>query len=229
MSFAADYVAGPRPGEKTPRAMIVPPWYKPHADLSLPVVSSKGRPLGFTIGDVADERRWAIGPDGRCMDQADFQLKHDEFRLGQFDWDYPPQKRPPDITFAFEARPTVEGFVSRGPDPADPKRLVDLTPQVVRLPVAATRQLVVDEAISKDPRWKIAPKDDDKATALEAEVARLRALLAASAADQAPATPEPAPKQSRTYELLTCPDCGQGGLKGANGLRFHRNHKHKAA
>ena len=227
MSFATDYHAGPRPGEKTPRRRIVPPWYKPHPDLSIEVKSSAGKPLGFTIGEVVVERRWAIHEDGRCMDPADFQPKLDEWRLGQFDWDYPPQKRPADISFAFEARPTVEGYVSRGADPADESRLIDITRATQRKQILTPRLPVVDETLAKDPRWQPAPKEDSKSSELEAEVARLRAEL--SAAQAAPPAPEKPERKAKTYELLTCPDCGQGGLKGANGLRFHRNHKHKAA
>lgn len=222
MSFATDLPLTPRPGDMTPRGMFVPPWYRPHENLDVDVIGTRGQRLGFKVGDVVPERRWAIGPDGRCMDPADFAPKLLDWRKGQFEWRFPP-KPVPDLTL--EAVPTVEGFVARGPDPANDRRLIDLSPLQPRVALLRPNEPVVDQGLAKDPRWKPAPKDA-KDAALVDENARLRAELEALKA-QAAAPPAPVERKPRTYAEMTCPDCGQGGLKGANGLRFHRKHKHK--
>jgi hypothetical protein len=220
MSFATDFQLGPRPGEMTPRNVFVPPWYRPHPDLEADVIGTRGQRLGFKVGDVVPERRWAIGADGRVMSQADFEPKLLDWRKGNFEWRFPP-KPVPDLTL--EGVPSVDAFVSRGADPADERRLIDLSPRTPRIGLLRPSEPIVDEALAKDPRWTLAPREEKPATDASAEIARLKAELEAMRA--APA-PEPE-KKARTYEMLTCPDCGQGGLKGANGLRFHRKHKHK--
>lgn len=217
MSFATDLPTGPRPGDLTIREVFVPPWYLPHENLETEVLhSSTGKRLGFTVGDVVPERRWAVGPDGRCVSQQIFEEKLDEWRQGQYRWQIPP-KPVPDISFL--PVPTVENFVARGEDPADTKRLIDLTAPQHRKALLQKREPVVDEVLLKSPHWKPAPKAEKPDPAAELEA--LRAKVA-----ELEAKPKKAP---RAVELLSCDLCGQEGLKGKNGLRFHKTHKHKDA
>src|SRR5262245_41555602 len=130
MSFASDYRAEGQPGSLTPRGVFVPRWYKPHTDLALPVKSHDGqRELGFVIGDVAVERRWAIDPEGCVMEGHEFVDALTEWYIGQWKWKNPPQPPLPIDTSAF---PSAEKYVSKGPDPANLKRLVPLTPGITR-------------------------------------------------------------------------------------------------
>lgn len=211
MSFAVDYRPEPRPGEQTIRGAFVPPWYRPHADLGVSVKSQAGKMLGFVIGEVVVERRWAIQDDGRCMDQREFEVKLHDWRRGQFQWQMPP-KPVPDLSF--ESIPSVEGFVSRGEDPANHKRLIDLTRPVKRTGLLRPVEPIVDETISRDPRWKVAPAKPPADEPVEA-----------AAPAPAPA-PVPAPKPKKTVAKIPCPDCGHM-VGGENGLRLHRKHKHK--
>lgn len=211
MSFAADYIGEPRPGELTLRGVYVPPWYTPHADLGVEVKDSSGHRMGFQLGEVVVERRWAIHEDGRCLDQKRFEEKLHEWRLGQFRWQIPP-KLPTDLSFS--SIPSVEAYVARGPDPADPRRLVDITHPRPRTTLLQKREPIVDEALTKSPHWRPAPKEEKPEPEAAAPVPE----------------PEPVPKKpAREVTLLTCDLCGQEGLKGKNGLRFHKNHKHKDA
>lgn len=208
MSFAAYHGLEPRPGEATPRGTIVPPWYIPHADTSLRVISPHGRHLGFTVGEVAVERRWAIDAEGRCMPQQDFEQMLLQWRIGQYQWSSPPRPAP-DLTL--EPIPMVESFVSRGPDPANAKRLCDITYPQKRESLLKVREPVVDQSLVADPRWAKAPS---KATEPEPEP------LVAEA-------PKP-PKPDRKIAKIPCPDCG-AMVGGVNGLRLHKRHKHKDA
>jgi hypothetical protein len=205
MSFAVYDVTQPRPGDQTPRGPFVPPWYIPHPDLSVDVRGSRGQRLGFTVAQVLPERRWAIAHDGRCVDQPAFEQKLLEWRIGQFQWLSPP-KPVPDLTL--EVIPTVEGFVSRGQDPANPRRTVDLTYPVERKGFLQKREPIIDESIAKDPRWKAAPQEDPKP--IEEQVQSVHKVV----------------KMKKQLAKIACPDCDQL-VGGAAGLRMHRKHKHK--
>jgi hypothetical protein len=65
-------------GYNTERGETIPGWYvrNPHTDPTL-VVKQDGVPLvpQITVGQVAPERRWAIGLDGNLMDQVKFREK----------------------------------------------------------------------------------------------------------------------------------------------------------
>lgn len=124
MSFATDYRAEGQPGSITPRGVFVPPWYKPHTDLSLPVRSHDGtKELGFTIGDVAVERRWAIDPEGKVMEGHEFKDMLTEWYIGQWAWQHPPRQALPIDTNAY---PTPECYVAKGPNPGNLRQLLTL-------------------------------------------------------------------------------------------------------
>jgi hypothetical protein len=55
------------------RETYVPAFTPKHKNESAPVLSRKGEPLGFTIGEVLPERRFAIDTDGRCLDEREFE------------------------------------------------------------------------------------------------------------------------------------------------------------
>lgn len=222
MSFAVDIATGPRPGELTPRNVFVPPWYKPHENLDVEVVGTTGKRLGFSVAEVVAERRWAIGPDGHCMKQPDFEKMLLDWRKGQFEWQVPP-KRTPDLMF--EPIPSVEGFVSRGEDPADRRRTIDLSPSTPRLGLLRKREPIVDESLTKDPRWKPAPAEE-KADPRDELLAQMREEIERLKAQAAPVAVKPEPKARKAVEKIPCPDCG-AEVGGQNGLRLHRKHKHK--
>lgn len=208
MSFAVYDASEPRPGDTTPRGVFVPPWYIPHPDLGVAVRGTNGQALGFVVGEVVPERRWAIGHDGRCVDQATFEPKLLEWRIGQFQWQNPP-KPVPDLTL--ESIPTVEGFVSRGPDPANARRTVDLTAPVKRGGLLKKREPVVDDLLLNDPRWRAAPKKEDEPEPV---------------AETTGPAPKAEAKPKKQVVKIACPDCDQM-VGGAQGLRLHRKHKHK--
>jgi hypothetical protein len=210
MSFAVDSMGGyePRPGEITERGVFVPPWYEGHKDLSL-IVTHEGKSQGYTVGEVAVERRWAIEPDGSLMEQSKFERGLQQWRFGQFDWQVPPVRRP---DLSFDPVPAVRSWVARGPDPADGRRLVDLTFPIKRNAMLKKRE-VIDDRIMKDPRWRAAPVEED---------------------DDTPEPPTPAPKAKKKATkkprpLVTCDECGKDDIKGAQGLRLHKMRKHPAA
>jgi hypothetical protein len=54
------------------RETYVPAFGAKHRDESLAVRGRNGKPLGFTVGDVLPERRFAIGENGQCLHERDF-------------------------------------------------------------------------------------------------------------------------------------------------------------
>lgn len=149
MSFAVDYKQEGQPGSLTPRGVFVPPWYAPHKDLTIQVKSHDGtKELGFTIGDVAVERRWAIDTEGRVMEKYPFREKLTEWYVGQWKWQNPPQAALPVDTSSY---PHPETYVAKGPNPSDPKRLIGLGKPSDRLAVLAERP--VDTASLARSGW----------------------------------------------------------------------------
>lgn len=156
MSFAIDYASIDQPGSMTPRGVFIPPWYLPHKDLGLEVRNRHGEGLGFTIGDVAIERRWAIDPEGKVMTGHEFQDRLTEWYIGQWAWQHPPQPALPVDTSSY---PTPENYVSKGPDPANPRKLLSLTQPVDRSK-SATGERPVDPGHLAKQGWAPAPKKD---------------------------------------------------------------------
>lgn len=149
MSFAVDYKQEGAPGSLTPRGVFVPPWYAPHKDLSLPVRSHDGtKELGFTIADVAVERRWAIDAEGKVMHNHEFKDMLTEWYVGQWKWQNPPQ---PALQVDTSSYPHPEQYVAKGPNPADNKRLIGLGKPSDRLAVATERP--VDTASLQRAGW----------------------------------------------------------------------------
>jgi len=160
MSFATEIELTDRPGSLTPRGVFVPPWYKPHEDLDMPVVGTNGHKLGFTIADVAVERRWAIAPDGVVMPRNEFTDKLTEWYIGQWTWRNPPQ---PPLPIDTSAYPTPESYVSKGPDPGNARRLIGLI--LAHQPknpvaVAPSSERPVDPVALAKSGWRPAPKKD---------------------------------------------------------------------
>lgn len=156
MSFATDFSAEGQPGSITPRGVFVPPWYKPHTDLTIQVKSADGsRELGFTIGDVAVERRWAIDPEGCVMEKYPFRERLTEWYIGQWKWQSPPKPALPVDTSAY---PSPEAYVAKGPDPSNPRRLIGLTKPNNRHALVTERP--VDSAALSRAGWMPAPKKD---------------------------------------------------------------------
>lgn len=156
MSFAPDFNAEGQPGSLTPRGVYVPPWYRPHTDLNVQVKSADGsKELGFTIGDVAVERRWAITPDGCVMEGHEFTDRLTDWYIGQWKWQNPP--RPP-LPVDTSAYPSPEAYVAKGPNPANPRQLIGLTKPNNRHSVGNERP--VDAAALARAGWIPAPKKD---------------------------------------------------------------------
>lgn len=157
MSFATDYMTEGQPGSITPRGVFVPPWYKPHSDVTVMVKSHDGkRTLGFTIADVAVERRWAIDAEGCVMEGHDFKAKLEEWYIGQWQWQNPPQ-RPLEVDAM--AYPHPEMYVAKGPDPSNVRRLISLQPPVDRRDFTPSERPVNTEQLRRTG-WSPAPKKD---------------------------------------------------------------------
>jgi hypothetical protein len=105
------------------RRAYVPAWYERHSDLSLPV-KYQGQPVGFTIGEVLPERRWAIRPDGELMMGADYPEGFRKLR-GQVcapDGTLVPLERVGKyISPLVEPVPDVLDYVNAKPDPYKPQ------------------------------------------------------------------------------------------------------------
>lgn len=54
------------------REVYIPAWGNEHTNPNL-TVRQDGRSLGFTVGEMLPERRWAVGLDGELMNQRDFE------------------------------------------------------------------------------------------------------------------------------------------------------------
>jgi hypothetical protein len=185
----------------TPRGPFVPPWYEPHPDETLAVCDENGTPLGFTVGDVAPERRWVIGTDGRVMGIEEFHPMYRLWLEGQWQWQNPPE-RPQDVTFGWFPQPVT--FVAKRVDPANPNRVCEITIRRPRQRKAGPRsdERPVDAAaLAASPGWAPAPKKDTA----EPDVA-----------------PDPTPVGKA---ILSCDDCGTTA-KSPAGLAAHRRHKH---
>ena len=73
-AFQDAYAVGElRPGVEP--KMYIPAWYKPHSDLSRHVTQN-GESVGFRIGQVLPERRWAIQENGELLEQGDFERQY---------------------------------------------------------------------------------------------------------------------------------------------------------
>jgi hypothetical protein len=119
-------------GYVTERGETVPGWYarNPHTDLSV-VVKQDGVPLlpQFTVGQVAPERRWPIGPDGELLYQVQFRQKviekNEEFYAivrAQGRNAKPAQ----DYDFKRDPVPRVECFVQWRVDEEDETKLLEI-------------------------------------------------------------------------------------------------------
>jgi len=117
---------------------VVPPWAPEIRDFSIPVKvnDEKGtRELGFTIGEVAPECRWAIDPDtGIVMTNAQFREK---FPLW-YNAHYTMRPEPVEIEGEPLSIPGVIEFVSKKVHPNDITKLVPMGFDPDR-PVTATR------------------------------------------------------------------------------------------
>jgi FtsP/CotA-like multicopper oxidase with cupredoxin domain len=109
-----------RPGDRTPWGTHVPTMYRPHASLET-TVTQNGRGLGFVVGQVAPDRRWAIGPDGELVDQTTFS---EQIRL-VWDEQYRINGAMPS-THDGNPVPRVEQYVSWTQDAVRPDRLAPL-------------------------------------------------------------------------------------------------------
>lgn len=156
MSFATDYNAEDRPGSLTPRGVFVPPWYQPHKQLNVEVKDSKGKSLGFTIGDVAVERRWAIDPEGNVLAGHEFVDKLTEWYIGQWQWRNPPQ---PSLPVDTNGYPSPETYVSKGPNPSNPRQLITLTLPNHRRANEAVERPVDPQQLARTG-WAPAPKKE---------------------------------------------------------------------
>jgi hypothetical protein len=55
------------------RETYVPEFTPRFPDETLPVRGRNGKPLGFAISDVLEERRFALAADGQCLNERDFE------------------------------------------------------------------------------------------------------------------------------------------------------------
>lgn len=66
-----------RPGVEA--GMYIPGWYREHSNTALPVTRD-GMPLGFSVGQVLPERRWAIDELGELLPQHEFEAKYKQYQ-----------------------------------------------------------------------------------------------------------------------------------------------------
>jgi hypothetical protein len=110
----------------------IPAFYvrNPHTDPST-IVKQDGVPLmgvdkkPYTIAQVAEERRWAVGLDGEVMDQTDFHVRLGENRLEFYAMQR--QMGNPNAQFDGDIQrehvPAVQDYVCWEVDPQDPGKL----------------------------------------------------------------------------------------------------------
>lgn len=176
------------------RVGVIPSFYQPHADLSLPVRSYEGAPIlsqasrPVRIGDVMAERRWAIDGDGRVLRQDLFErqmrIVHEE-TFGLSAQDGGPDNKPRIPSLEYHHYPEVVAWILTSRDPADPAKHVpmhyDPTPRRKAVP-----KEYVDasgEAVKDSPDDLIAEAYRDPAlrrTLKPHEVARAEEMLGGS-------------------------------------------------
>lgn len=112
------------------RLTYIPSWYRQHENLGLQVIDADDGDLGFTIGHVLPERRWAIDEAGRLIPQHIFETRYKQWceriltpagtvveikRFNKY------------FNVDLETVPGVDEFVDAKPDPsmptADPRYL----------------------------------------------------------------------------------------------------------
>lgn len=109
----------------------IPSFYIQHEDPSGTVVTQDGVPipgvgdkkLGFTVADVAPERRWAITESGEVLPQHVFESK---LLLTREEWFERVAKLKPPGDLKKETVKAVKDFVSVTPDPVNPARLIPI-------------------------------------------------------------------------------------------------------
>jgi len=109
----------------------IPSFYSPHENPDQIVVKQNGIPVpgvgekkaGFTVADVAPERRWAIRPSGDLMPQHVFES---HLLLARDEWFNEVEGVKPPGDLNKEVIPTVQAFVNKTPDPVNPKRLIPI-------------------------------------------------------------------------------------------------------
>lgn len=155
MSFAP-IATDTRPGEFTPWGTPVPTFYRPHADLTV-TVTKDGVSLGFTIGEVAADRRWAIRPDGEVIDQMEFadtlpNVWDDQYRLSGAS----PQSH------AGNAIPRVENYVAWTQDDTRPDRLKPMVRARIQPAAAGPKDTspLVDVGALRAAGYKLVPASE---------------------------------------------------------------------
>jgi hypothetical protein len=123
--MAADAYEIPKANIPVPeRGTYIPAFYAPHRDLSLPVLDANDGMLGFSIGQVLPERRWAIAEDGHLLPEGRFEQLYRQWiervfvpatgaivevrRLNKY------------FDVGLETVPPVDEFVDAKPDPSMP-------------------------------------------------------------------------------------------------------------
>lgn len=100
------------------RGTYAPAWYLPHERPETIWVTQDGEDLGFTVADVAPERRWAIAASGALLPAHEFAEKHERWYRGY----YQLRDQAPDDPHV-RPIPSVRSFVAKRVSPSDPSRL----------------------------------------------------------------------------------------------------------
>jgi hypothetical protein len=208
------------------RQTIVPAWYKRHTDPRGTIVTQNGKhiPPGFTVAEVAPELRWAIGEDGEVMEQLVFRQAHEKWYTAQ----YQAAGQTPDDP-NLRSIPTVERFVARCVDPANPHRLQPIlreptqpAPALQPIHNAEGEKIEEDGEVEapvgttlKAPLPAMEPLVDPKPIGPDATEAEIRASIIAHGKDPDYQTPcgkdFPAGKQYIKQHTRWCkaPECSQ--------------------
>lgn len=106
----------------TERGTVVPSWTPPHnLDLEVKI---DGRPLGFKVGQMLPERRWAVDEFGHCLPKAEFTGKYQQWFASHSKKEEPQLVSVPDRlefisgTYDLDGKATTINF-----DPGDPGRV----------------------------------------------------------------------------------------------------------
>lgn len=197
------------------RGKLIPAWYVPHERDDIAVYEdTREGPVFFrvnevqvTVGMLPPEHRWAVGPNGAMLSQAEFERHYRQWILDTF---RASEDGMPEY-FAVDAEPIphIQNFLRLTVNPLDSSNLIEIGYDRFRPasgPVVRDAEPVVDKHVSE---WaQPAPlKPDEK----DAEIARLRAELEAKTpeASRDPSSPPESPAVASAPPALSTAPCGK--------------------
>jgi predicted DNA-binding protein (UPF0251 family) len=65
-------------GQMTERGLVIPSWTPRHKSLDM-AVFHEDKPMGFSVGDMLPERRWAVDANGNTLERREFKESFQKF------------------------------------------------------------------------------------------------------------------------------------------------------